>query len=237
MKKKLNIIVPDKVEDIKLGQFQQYLKLIEGMGENPELNEFTKMKIVSIFCNIPMDLVRIGFKASDIDTLSTDILNLIKTFTEDGEAFDDAFVPTFKVGDTTFGFMNDLEGMLAGEYADLTTYFAKWDNMHKAMAVMYRPIIKSKYNPLVKLTQYQLEEYKGTSEYAELMKQMPAIKAVEASFFLTNSYIRLQKRFLISMEKLIAENPELSTMLKANSTQIGDGIKAFTQSLDKIYSR
>jgi hypothetical protein len=235
MKKKLNITVPSKVEDIKLGQFQQYLKLIDGMGENPKLNEFVKMKIVSIFCNIPMELVRVGFKASDIDKISTDTLEIIKSMTEDEN--DEQFIPTFSIGETKFGFMNDLEGMLAGEYADLTSYFDKWDNMHKAMAVMYRPIIKTKYNKLIGVEQYELSEYEGTAEYGELMKSMPAIKAIEASFFLTNSYIRLQKCFLRSMEKLIAEDPKLSTMLKANSTQLGDGIKAFTQSLDKIYSR
>lgn len=231
MKKKLNIKVPSKVEDIKLGPFQQYLKLIEGMGDEPKLNEFTKMKIISIFCNVPMDLVRIGFKAKDINTISSDILELIKSMTED----DREFKPTFKIGNTKFGFMNDLDNMMAGEYADLTTYFEKWDTMNKAMAVLYRPIIKEKYNPLVKLTQYELAEYDGTGEYGELMKQMSAIKAIEASFFLTNSYIRLQKVFLIYLEKQISENPEINTMLKANSTEIGDGIKVFTQLLDKIY--
>ena len=233
MKKKLNINVPSVVEDIKLGQFQQYLKLVEGMGENPKLNEFTKMKIVSIFCNVPMELVRVGFKASDIDMISSDVLELIKSMTE-GED-EKQFEPTFQLGETKFGFMNDLDGMMAGEYADLTSYFNKWDDMHKAMAVMYRPIIKEKGNTLLGITQYELSKYSGTAEYGELMKSMPAIKAIEASFFLTSSYIRLQKCFLRYTEKLIMETPEISMMLKANSIQLGDGIKAFTQSLDKIY--
>jgi hypothetical protein len=235
MKKKLNIIIPTEADDIKLGQFQQYLKLIEGLGDEPLLNEFSKMKIVSIFCNVPMEMVRIGFKASDIDTICTDTINLIKSFTD--EENESEFIPTFSLGETKFGFMNDLDSMLAGEYADLTSYFDKWDTMHKAMAVMYRPILKEKYNQLVKVTQYELTEYNGTVEYAELMKQMPASKAIEASFFLTNSYIKLQKRFLTSMEKQMKENPEINTMLNHNSIEIGDGIKAFTQLLDKIYSR
>ena len=67
------------------------------------------------------------------------------------------------------------------------------------------------------------------------MKQMPAIKAIEASFFLARSFIKLQKYFLISMERQMTESPEMNTILKANSIEIGDGIKAFTQLLGKIY--
>lgn len=236
MKKKLEINVPDQVNDIRLGQFQQYLKLVEDLGDDATVNEFVKMKMVSIFCDLPLELIRDTFKASLVDNLYTEIKTLldelIASVTNNKE-----FRPTFKVGKTTFGFMNDLNGMLAGEYADLTTYFGNWDTMHKAMAVLYRPVIKTKYNMWLKIDQYEIADYKGSSEYGELMKMMPAIKALEATFFLTNSYLTLQKCFLLSMEKQIMATPEISTMLKANSMQIGDGIKAFTALLDKIYSK
>jgi len=230
MNRKIELNIPTEIDDITLGQYQQYLKLIEGLKESElVLNEFLKMKIVAIFCNVPFDLVRLGFKAKQVDKISLDIVKLLKNIDEDSKDFK----PTFKIGKTKFGFINDLDGMMAGEYADLTSYFNGWDKMHKAMAVLYRPIIKERYNPLVSLKQYEISEYNGTEEYGELMKQMPAIKALQAAFFLANSFIKLQKAFLLYMGKQVENNPKLNMTLKANSMQIGDGIKAFTQLLDK----
>ena len=132
-------------------------------------------------------------------------------------------------------FINNVDDMMAGEYADLTMYFEKWETMHKAMAVMYRPVTKDEHNSLVKVEQYEIAEYTGTSEYAELMKAMPAIKALEAGFFLISSFKTLQKCFLAYLSSQVEMTPEMNTMLKANSTNIGDSIKAFTALVDKIY--
>mgnify|MGYP000529584552 FL=1 len=73
MKKKLEINIPTEVNDIRLGQFQQYLKLVEGMGEDATINEFVKMKLISIFCDIPLELIRDTFTASNVDKLYYDI--------------------------------------------------------------------------------------------------------------------------------------------------------------------
>jgi len=56
--------------------------------------------------------------------------------------------------------------MTLGEYIDLDTYFGDWDNMHKAMSVLYRPVTKEK-NDL-----YNIEDYDGT-KYSDVLKSMP----------------------------------------------------------------
>ena len=66
-----------------------------------------------------------------------------------------------------FGFIPNLDKMSFGEYIDLESYITDWDNMHKAMAVMYRPIVAGK-NHL-----YEIEPYQGTERWEEVMKDAP----------------------------------------------------------------
>lgn len=221
----IKVTIPTEIEDIRLGQFQEYVKLTESLGEDAPINEFVKMKLVSIFCDVPMDLVREGFKSTVVDDISKRVLTLARKLTEPTEG---EFKPTFKLGDTTFGFINDFEEMKAGEFADLSTYITDINEVHKAMAVMYRPIEKTKHNKLLKKDQYILTKYNGTAKYATLMKQMPAIKFVEASFFLTNSFIQLRECFLTSMANHPMMTDQTSIALKQFLAQNGAGTKHFT---------
>ena len=45
-----------------------------------------------------------------------------------------------------FGFIPKLDNISLGEFVDLDSYMSDWDNMHKAMAVLYRPVtFRKKY--------------------------------------------------------------------------------------------
>ena len=79
----------------------------------------------------------------------------------------------------TFGFIPNLDEMTLGEYIDLDTYFGDWDNMHKAMSVLYRPITKEKGNL------YNIEEYDGT-KYSDVLKLMPLDVVLGSIFFFYN---------------------------------------------------
>ena len=57
-----------------------------------------------------------------------------------------------------YGFIPSLEDMTVGEFADLENYLTTGKDYHKAMAVMYRPIINSYSNT------YKIQEYKGAKE-------------------------------------------------------------------------
>jgi hypothetical protein len=65
------------------------------------------------------------------------------------------------------------------EYFDLSSYGVDIDTLHNVMAIAFRPI-KDKGKT------YTIENYNGTEEYAETMKQMP-LNYVNGflSFFLT----------------------------------------------------
>jgi hypothetical protein len=107
-----------------------------------------------------------------------------------------SFIPTFKMGGTEFGFIPNLEDMTFGEYTDLDTYITDWDEIHKAMAVLYRPIKKKGLNGT-----YEIEDYNGTITYAEVMKFAPLDVCLGATVFFYRLGNELLKATIAYLEK------------------------------------
>ncbi|MCK4521625.1 MAG: hypothetical protein KAU20_03550, partial [Nanoarchaeota archaeon] len=115
--REIKVKIPTKDTDIKVGQYQEYIKLITSFKGEIVYNEFMKMKLVSIFCNVPFQLVKSGFTSADVDSISTKVLTVLDKV----KKLEDANIePIVKVGKTEFGFITDMEEMSAGTYADLT---------------------------------------------------------------------------------------------------------------------
>ena len=150
MKIKLNI--PEKLSEMTLGQYQDWLKVSEGK----ELDTFLQQKIIEIFCGITLKEV-MQIKASDIDRLVADISNI---FVEEPK-----FIDRFDYGGKEFGFIPKLDDISFGEYVDLDTYLQDWQLMHKAMAVLFRPIT------LKRKDKYLIEDYESAEKYD--LKCMP----------------------------------------------------------------
>ena len=150
MKIKLNI--PEKLSEMTLGQYQDWLKVSEGK----ELDTFLQQKIIEIFCGITLKEV-MQIKASDINRLVADISNI---FVEEPK-----FIDKFDYGGKEFGFIPKLDDISFGEYVDLDTYLQDWQLMHKAMAVLFRPIT------LKRKDKYLIEDYESAEKYD--LKCMP----------------------------------------------------------------
>ena len=150
MKIKLNI--PEKLSEMTLGQYQDWLKVSEGK----ELDTFLQQKIIEIFCGITLKEV-MQIKASDIDRLVTDISNI---FVEEPK-----FIDRFDYGGKEVGCIPKLDEISFGEYVDLDTYLQDWQLMHKAMAVLFRPIT------LKRKDKYLIEDYESAEKYD--LKCMP----------------------------------------------------------------
>ena len=70
---------------------------------------------------------------------------------------------------TKFGFIPNLDNLMAnGEYTNLLDYSQGVGNLHKFMAVCYRPIVKKD-----KFDNYTIEKYEGSGKYSEAMKLIP----------------------------------------------------------------
>ena len=85
------------------------------------------------------------------------------------------------INDIEYGFHPDLEEITLGEYADLEHCIQDGlqDNMHKVMAVLYRPILETKGN------WYSIEPYDVESKRVreQIFKEMKAAEVESALLF------------------------------------------------------
>ena len=210
---KVNINVPDSLNEITLYQYQRFEKLIQ---EN-EASHFVNQKTIEIFCNIELkDVARI--RIADIDDLLLHLNNLLQQKPK--------LTKTFKLGVYEFGFIPKLEDMTSGEFIDLENYLSSTESLHQAMAVLFRPI-KSKVKDL-----YTIEEYESSYKYSEVLKYMPLDIALGSMLF----FWTLQKDCVNALTDYIQNEVEQSEQAKQVLAKNGVGINQFTQQLKGIFS-
>jgi len=172
---KITINIPESLNDITLKQYQKWLKI----AEDKKLDNFLQQKMIEIFCNVELKKV-LQMKATDVSEICTSINKL---FTNDCK-----LITKFDHNDKQFGFVPKLDDMSFGEYIDLDTYMADWQNMHKAMSVLFRPI---KYK---KKEQYLIEDYESANKYD--LQNMSLDIVFGALVFFCNLRTELQKHIL-----------------------------------------
>lgn len=203
--KKLELIVPTELDDITVDQYSRYFTLVKGQENKEEISEFVRMNIVTIFCGVPMDFVREQMIYQDIIEISNLVLGLLYKL--------DAYVsaqpkpkPIIEHSGVEFGFMPEFDRMSGGEFADLSEYIKDLSNLNRIAAILYRPIEKKSFNKALNVLQYDVVEYNGTGEYANLMKHFPAKEALAAYFFVYSSYlILISHSLLFSKENQVAQ--------------------------------
>lgn len=205
---KLKINVPNDLGEIKLSDYVKYLKMLEVNEDDAHSDVFVHQKILEIFCGVPL-IEAVEYRMSDVRK----VVNIITaTLSKQPD-----LVRTFKLGDTEFGFIPKLDDMTFGEYVDLDSNLGNWDNMYKAMAVLYRPI-KQKVGD-----KYLIEEYKGDLYY-DAMIHTPMDAVVSSMVFFYN----LGKELSIAMTKYLEEEGMLEdSMLSQTSLINGDGISQY----------
>lgn len=201
---KLTLNIPESLEEITLGQYQEWLKV----AESKEDESFLQQKMIEIFCNITLKQV-LMIKLSDINEITSGLNKMFEAKNK--------LITTFKLNEYEFGFIPKLDEMSFGEYIDLDTYLGDWANIHKAMNVLFRPITFKKKN------QYLIEEYKGSGKYD--LKQMPLDVALGALVFFWNLKSELQQHILNYLENQ-SEIPISQEVL--DSLKNGAGINPFT---------
>lgn len=150
---KVEIEYPDNLNEISVGQYQKYLEVTKDLE-----GEFLHQRTIEVLCGIPFERVTY-LKHTDVKFIAEELYKLLNSEVD--------FVHTFNIKDQAFGFIPDFEEITSGEYADLTAYLGKHEQMHKAMAVLFRPITKRSGD------KYEICEYTGTKEFSDLMRYMP----------------------------------------------------------------
>jgi hypothetical protein len=209
---KLEINVPTSLNEITLEQYQKYLKIAEA---NPDSN-FLDAKMIEIFCGIPLS-ESYKLKMSSVVAIIDILTDLLESKPSD--------VEQFVMNGVTYGKVPDLNDMSLGEYIDLDDNISKWDNMHIAMNVLYRPvkdIRKEKYNVI---------DYTTTNP--DKMKDMPMSAVLGSIFFFLNLGIELSNHTILYSNT--AEEME-ALQQKLTSTKDGAGINQFMDCLTEILS-
>ena len=210
----VQINVPSTLNEIPLKHYQDFLNV----QKNSSDEEFVAQKMVEIFCGIRLIEVA-KIKLTSLNELIAHFTTLFSQVPK--------FQPTFKIGDIEFGFIPELEEISFGEYVDLDSHLQSWDNFHKAMSVLYRPIKTRKGE------KYDIKDYDPNIDMQELMRFAPLDICIAASLFFWTLESDLLQATLNYLEKEIAKEKNLSLTLakQLNLPKDGDGIKAFMQSL------
>ena len=215
---KLEINVPSSLSEIPLKHYQEFLKV--QVDSNDE--EFVAQKMIEIFCGIPLKDVA-KMKLTSLNELIT---HFSKLFSEKPE-----FQRTFKIlseqGEIEFGFIPELEEISFGEYVDLESHLQSWETYHKAMAVMYRPIVKTRKD------KYDIYNYEPNKDFQELMKFAPLNVVIASSLFFWTLGNELVEATLNYLEREMKKNKALATTFQKqlNLQNDGDGINQFMHSL------
>lgn len=195
----LKVLVPSRMEEITLEQYQRFLKECK----DETLSEETiALKMLEIFCGVP--------PAKAYTYKMTDVYNICDKI---NKALNEKppLISRWKYEDLELGFIPKLDDMTFGEFVDVDTYITDWDQMHKAMAVLYRPV-KQQFKG-----SYEIEEYKSDT-YWELMKQMPLSLVMGCMLFfwnLENDLVQVMKTSSNPKAKLIFQEKLTSTLSTA----------------------
>lgn len=210
----IQINVPTSLNEIPLKHYQDFLKVQQDSTDE----EFIAQKMVEIFCGIRLAEVA-KIKLTSLNELIAHFTALFSTTPK--------FQPRFKVGDIEFGFIPELEEISFGEYVDLDHHLQSWDNFHKAMSVLFRPIKTRKGE------KYDIKDYDPNADMDELMKFAPLDVCIAASVFFWTLESDLLQATLNYLETEITKQKNLSQTLakQLNLANGGVGIKAFMQSL------
>lgn len=202
---KIDIFIPDSLSEITLGQYQKFLSIADGK----EQDLFVQQKMIEIFCKIDLkDIANIKYTY-----LQDIIVHFNELFSKDNK-----LIQSFKLNGLEYGFIPKLDEMTFGEYVTLDTYMADWENMHKAMEVLYRPI-KEKHGKDYNIIEYEDGIYD--------MKQMPLDAALSSIVFFYNLSNELLKTTLNYLNK---EGKKTIAKL-LTSQENGDGTSQSMQSL------
>lgn len=210
----LEVSIPSTLKEVQLKDYQDFLLI-----ENPSNDDLLK-------CILNINTKELGkIKDKDVDYL---INHINKLFDQEHK-----FIPTFNLNGVAYGFIPNLDEITYGENKDVTSYINEWGNMHKAMAVLFRPLKQKQGH------KYLIEEYEGSHKYSEVMKQMPLSVVLGAMVFFYNLTNELLNYIPNYLEEQLMKGQTKGQISQENGEAIQNYIhllKETLQDLNKLQS-
>lgn len=223
--KEIELSIPLTIGDITLSQYRDYLKIHDKWDKEDE--DYIKTKILQVFgglktedtFKLPMGLFNESIQHI-LDCLNTKT-DLKTTFTMSGK---DKYGNDAEI---EFGLIPNFDDISYGEFIDLEKYINSWETMHKAMAVLYRPIIKKRKN------NYIIDDYGGSARYSDVMLDAPLDVVLGVQVF----FYRLGRKLpTYTMDYLVEtlEREVVPLQLKRTLEENGGGINQYIRSLKEM---
>ena len=171
--------IPTSKDDVTVGQEQEIDIIINKDLTEEQMDD----EIIKLFVGLD--------DINDISKVDRDMFNesIGQAMTNEGD-----FKTRFKIGSIEFGMIPNFDKITGSEYTDLIKYSQNIEDLHRLMAVAFRPIkFKDRYK------NYQITKYNGTGELGELMKQTPSSIAKGFNVFFLNLSNDLENYILRSM--------------------------------------
>lgn len=169
MSKEIEIKVPTNWNDITIGMYQKFQKVV---SSKKMTTEEKNVRIVSILCGIKAETL-INIRHSDIRSVVKSIMKLV-----DDKPNTDKLVKRVKFNEKVYGFIPNIKEISMGEYVDIETLCKNASkNLHKIMAILYRPIIKDTKS------RYSIEPYVQDEYVNDEFKNFPMFPSLSALNF------------------------------------------------------
>ena len=211
MSEVLELQVPSSLSDITLRQYQKWVEVVQENGDE-EKSEYLDKKLVEVFCNVPSDLID-QIKKKEFD-------KVLGVLSEAFSADVSNIITKFKMNGVEYGFEPDMENISIGAYIDAESSLIEWENVHIAMAALYRPITFKRMSRGIE--QYSILDYDASTNKAQDMLDMPLDVAMSARVFFWTSVNELLKTSLVSLEKEMEKVEDLQRLKTLQEN--GDGI-------------
>ena len=201
--KKMDITIPETLDEILLGQFQRFHKATDGEKDVDTVNKLA----LNIFFGIPIkDFERV--KARDVHTL---VAMLNKALTTPPK-----LKMRFEMNGVEYGFIPNLNDISFGELINLDAN-AGMDKLHLVMRILFRRIVDSNDKGMYKIASYNNDP---TDEEVLIMKDMPTGVALSAVNFIMTLGIQLTATTLKSSMSQ-ASQQKLKEMLQKSGSGLG----------------
>jgi len=173
MREEIKIQVPEDIKDITLGQMVEF----NSLQDRADTISTTGMyeRVISLFT---------GMKKQDVKKLDIQDYEYLGAAIEKALKNDAKFEHRFYLHNVEYGMIPNLNNISAGEYVDLSSVGNELKDLHKVMAILFRPIVKSYSDDT-----YEIISYDGKlKERGDIMKHCPMnIVNGAMGFFLTLS--------------------------------------------------
>ena len=199
----MKVLLPESIDDVTLEQYQKYQELLK--REDLEQYPFNKRKL-AIFTGIKMNIAN-QISIKDINEMIAQIDTALEQTV--------VFKQRFFIDDVEFGFIPNLDKICGAEYFDLDKYSSEVEELHRTMAILFRPITDRD-----SFGNYKIKDYNGTEELCDVMKLMPLSVVNGALVFfssLSNELLNYIQRY--TREEQVREEKLQDTLASGDGMQ------------------